>query len=73
MTCSGRNHFIDDGDSTRVVLSGQLDIQLKSIPGVPSFLAGRLAPKLEKFIVSLITPNLERVNASLQRFLDENG
>lgn len=73
VTCSGRNSFVDDGESTRVILSGTLDIRLKDLPGVPSFLAKRLAPKLEKFIVSLITPNLERVNSSLQRFLDENG
>jgi hypothetical protein len=73
VTCSGRNTFIDDGDSTRVILSGTLDIKLKNIPGVPSFLAGRIAPKLEKFIISLITPNLEKVNSSLQQFLDEKG
>jgi hypothetical protein len=73
VTCSGRNTFVDEGDSTRVVLSGKLDIDLKSIPGVPRFLAGRMAPKLEKFIVNLITPNLERVNTCLQQFLDEKG
>jgi hypothetical protein len=32
-----------------------------------------MAPKLEKFIVSLITPNLERVNSCLQQYLDEKG
>lgn len=71
--CSGRNTFLEDGDGTRVVLSGDLTIDLKEIPGVPSFLAGRLAPQVEKFIVSLITPNLERVNASIERFLDAEG
>ena len=71
--CSGKNQFLEDGkDGTRVLLSGQLDISLKDIPGVPSFLKGRLAPQVEKFIVSLITPNLEHVNRSVERFLDEN-
>lgn len=72
--CSGTNSFrkVDDG-STKVVLEGDLDIDLKSIPGVPKFLAGTLKPQVEKFIVSLITPNLERVNESLQQFLDEQG
>jgi hypothetical protein len=73
VSCAGRNTFVDDGDSTRVILSGKLDIKLEHIPGVPSFLVRRIAPRLEQFIVSLITPNLERVNASLQRFLDEHG
>lgn len=72
--CGGTNTFrkIDD-TKTSVTLEGDLDIDLKSIPGVPNLLAGGLKPKVEKFIVSLITPNLERVNQSLQQFLDEKG
>ena len=53
-----------------VRLTGDLQINVKEIPGVPSFLAKRLAPQVEKFIVSLITPNLEQVNKSIERFLD---
>jgi len=72
--CSGRNAFFADGpDSTKVVLTGDLQINVKNVPGVPRILAGRIAPKLEAFIVMLITPNLEKVNHSLERFLDENG
>ena len=72
VTCGGTNSFVavDDG-TTKVVLEGDLDIDLRSIPGVPKLLAGGVKPQLEKFIVSLITPNLEKVNQSLQRFLDE--
>ena len=71
--CAGRNTFVEDGAGTRVVLAGDLTIDLKEIPGVPGFLAKRVAPQVEKFIVSLITPNLERVNASIERFLDEHA
>jgi hypothetical protein len=71
--CSGRNTFLEDGGGTRVLLTGDLTIDLKEIPGVPSFLAKRIAPQVEKFIVSLVTPNLERVNASIERFLDAAG
>jgi hypothetical protein len=72
--CSGTNTIrrVDD-HTTAVTLEGDLDIDLKSIPGVPKLLAGGLKPQVEKFIVSLITPNLERVNESLQQFLDERG
>ncbi len=72
--CSGTNRFeaIDEG-STRVVLAGDLEIDVKSIPGVPRLLAGRLKPQVERFIVSLITPNLEQVNTSLGRFLDDQA
>lgn len=71
VTCGGRNTFVEDGpNATRVVLGGDLQIALKEIPGVPSFLASTLAPQVEKFIVSLITPNLQKVNGSLGQFLD---
>ncbi|MCB9597320.1 MAG: hypothetical protein H6719_31635 [Sandaracinaceae bacterium] len=74
VTCSGTNTFAAAGDGkTKVCLEGDLDIDVKSIPGVPKLLAGGLKPKVEKFIVSLITPNLQRVNESLQQFLDEHG
>jgi hypothetical protein len=44
---------------------------MKKMPGVPRILAGRIAPKLESFIVMLITPNLEKVNQSIERYLDD--
>lgn len=71
VTCSGRNSIVAESDgSTLVRLTGELTINVREIPSVPSFLAKRLAPQVEKFIVSLITPNLEQVNASIERFLD---
>ncbi len=74
VTCSGTNRFEAAGDTaTSVRLEGDLDIDVKSIPGVPRLLAGGIKPKIEKFIVSLITPNLKQVNESLQQFLDEHG
>ena len=70
--CSGRNAFFADGpNATRVVLTGTLEINLKNVPGVPRILAGRIAPRIESFIVKLVTPNLENVNHCLERFLDD--
>lgn len=68
--CAGRNTFVADGAHTRVVLTGELTIQADKIPGVPRLLARTMAPQIEKFIVALITPNLERVNGALGEFLD---
>jgi nitrogen fixation protein len=74
VTCAGTNTFVKvDDASTKVFLAGDLDIDLRNIPGVPRLLAGGLKPKIEKFIVELITPNLERINESLQQFLDDQG
>ena len=70
VTCSGRNSMIADGDHTIVRLTGELKISVVGIPGVPKFLAKRLAPQVEKFIVGLITPNLKNTNKSLQDYMD---
>jgi hypothetical protein len=73
VSCHGTNTFFELGsDHTKVVLAGSLEIDLSNFPGIPRILAGRLAPQVEKFIVSLITPNLEKVNGSLERFLDDD-
>jgi hypothetical protein len=68
--CSGRNRFVDEGGKTRVILEGDLQINISSIPGVPRIIGKRLTPKVESFIVRLVTPNLKRVNECLQTFLD---
>lgn len=69
--CSGRNTFVADGpNATRVILTGDLEIKLDRIPGVPGFMAKKIAPSVEEFFVKLITPNLAKTNQSLQQFLD---
>lgn len=72
VTCGGVNTFAEEGTGrTRMVIGGDLDIDLANMRGVPRLLAPTLKPQIEKFIVSLITPNLERVNVALERFLND--
>lgn len=72
--CHGKTRFIEESaGSTRVILAGTLDINLRDIPGVPRMLAGTVGPLVEKFIVALITPNLEQVNTSLAQYLNASG
>ena len=69
--CFGTNTFHEmENGATRVVLDGQLDIDLKKVRAVPSFLKKSLGPKLERFIVNLVTPDLSNVNASIERYLN---
>ena len=68
--CSGTTTLVDGGDETTVILEGDLTLDLARIPGVPGFLGSRLAPQVERFIVALITPNLEHTNAAIGRFLE---
>ncbi|MED5373635.1 MAG: hypothetical protein VX899_21640 [Myxococcota bacterium] len=70
--CKGTNTFVDAGNGrTRVLLEGDLSIDLKGIPGVPRLVAGRIGPKVEQFIVSLITPNLQKTNQALGTWMDK--
>jgi hypothetical protein len=74
ISCGGINRIVADGERrTKVVLDGDLRIDIRSVPGVPSFVASRLGPKLESFFVGLVTPNLEKVNLYLGRYLDAQG
>lgn len=71
--CVGTNTFIEDGDGTRVVLEGDFQVDLKKVSGIPRFLRSTIVPQVEKFIVSLITPNLTNTNTALGDFLDAEG
>ncbi len=69
--CKGKNQLVADGPTrTFVRLTGELRIDVIELPGIPSFIAKRIAPQLEKFIVSLITPNLEQTNRGIEAYLD---
>jgi len=69
--CSGTNTFVSIGpNETRVMLAGDLTLDLSNVRGVPRFMAKKVGPQIERFIVAMITPNLEQVNQSLQAFLD---
>ena len=71
VNCSGTNTFVAVGPTeTRVILAGDLTLDLSNVRGVPRFMARKLGPQIERFIVAMITPNLEQVNQSLQAFLD---
>jgi hypothetical protein len=71
--CAGKNRYIDDGASTLLEIRGQLDIDLKGIPGVPRILAGTIAPTVEKFVIGMLTPNLTSVAKGLESFLKEEA
>jgi hypothetical protein len=71
--CGGHNEYVEDGDHTILKIRGELEMTLKGIPGVPSFLAGTVTPHVEKFIVSLLTPNLLSVAEGVERFLIAQG
>lgn len=70
--CSGQNLFEEDGDSTRLRITGDLLVYPERAK-VPRLLAGTLRPMVEKLIVSVISKNLVTVGGGLERFLQSEA
>ena len=74
VSCRGEDTFKETGPrSCEMVITGDLSIDLHKVPGIPSFLVGSLQPQIEKFIVSLITPNFHTVNQGISRYLAQKA
>lgn len=67
--CSGKNTFVPDGAGVILQLRGELDVDVKGLPGVPRLLASTVGHGIEKFVVALLTPNLTSVGKGLERYL----
>jgi hypothetical protein len=76
-TCGGTNYFEPHPEHpdewTRVRLTGKIQIHPDKFPGVPTFLARKLAPALERFIVKKFEPNFRDLAAGLQRYFDDGA
>jgi hypothetical protein len=73
--CHGTNFFLPDEQDPEqtscVRITGSLRVYPEKLPGVPAFLARRVAPQVEKFIVHLIEPNLAELARGLEAYLDQ--
>jgi hypothetical protein len=73
VTAKGFNLFLDEGDETVIQMSGEFVIHPEKVPGMPTFMAKRLAPTLEKFVVGLLQPNLKRSNKAVEEYLEDQA
>jgi len=70
VSCKGGNSFEADGPGATILhLRGELDLDLKRVPGVPRLLAGTIGPTVEKFVVAMLRPNLAEVAKGLEQYL----
>jgi hypothetical protein len=67
--CKGGNSFEHDGTGTVLRIRGELNLDLKQVPGVPRFLAGTAGPAVEKFVVGMLKPNLVEVSKGIEQYL----
>lgn len=73
VTAKGFNLFLEEGDETVIQMSGEFVIHPEKVPGMPAFMAKRLAPTLEKFVVGLLQPNLKRSNKAVEEYLEDQA
>ena len=74
VSCSGASRYVEVyPDTTRIEIRGTFELRLRGVPGLPSLLARRATPAVERFIVGLITPNLEKTAVAVERFLDNQA
>jgi len=70
--CAGQNRFKRTSQGhTRLIIRGDLEIYPQHVPGVPRFLAKRIKPKIERFIIKLVGTNLASLAKGIQDFLDQ--
>lgn len=70
----GRNQFLASSvGSTTVRVEGEIDIDVRSIPGVPGWVAGPLKPRLERYVARVVSDNIHQMNTSVERHLADLG
>lgn len=72
LECVGRHEFTTEGRKrARIHIEGELTVKLTDVPGVPRRLHASVRTQLEKWIASVMVKNLQQINESLDRFLEE--
>lgn len=69
--CSGKNRFLDEGDSTLIESRGELSIDSQKLTGVPFFLAAKVGQTVEDFLSKKIEPNLVQVSEGVRHYLEK--
>ena len=71
--CAGSNTFRPHPDfpetKTLAVIEGELEVYPERVRGIPKFLAKKLAPQVEKYVISLLVENLVGMTRELGPFL----
>jgi hypothetical protein len=70
-SCEGTNYIEDGPDGGTVLrLTGDLTVHLSRVPGLPKRFIRKLGPRVERYLIDQVIPNLKEVPAAVQTFLD---
>ena len=68
--CRGRDRFLEDGPGkTLLEIRGDVEVDAKRLPGVPSLFGRRAARMLEDFVVRKICSDMVQTETALGRYL----
>ena len=51
-------------------MTGEISVYAERMPGLPKFLARKIGPLVERFVVKRVTPNLAAVVDGLREYLN---
>lgn len=71
--CGGRNRIVQDGADVKIVISGDINVDPKKIPGLPSLLARKVLPVIEGYLIDRMKPNMASLGTGVARFLAAGG
>lgn len=70
---AGTTRFEYDGETTTVIIEGEIKIHAQKIPGVPRIAAKKVGKVVEKFVVKMIEPNLRETTKAISRYLEDQA
>lgn len=71
---AGTTTLVADGDgATRIEIRGDFSLDLKGMRGVPRMMVPSATKTAEKFIVTLLKPNMASVSEGLEGYLKSRG
>ncbi len=73
VSCFGKNHFLEQGNTTIVENRGELVIYPEKIEGIPDFLSSQVAGFVEDLLSQKIGPNLTQMGEGVRRYLEKTA
>ena len=70
--CSGKNRFLEEGDSTVIENRGKLVIDQNKLEAIPPFLRGSVASIVEDFLGKKVGPNLVQMGEGVCAYLKQH-
>ncbi|HPM75593.1 MAG TPA: hypothetical protein PK961_00780 [bacterium] len=68
----GTNYFLAEGKTTRLKISGTINIDYDKIP-VPNIVLRGIVPAIQKMALAAVKPNMLKINRAVEQFLAAKG